>query len=153
MLTDLQRFRKKFIICKRTGCWPWIGSKRKPFKRYAYTTGEFKINGKEFKSHRASWILFNGDIPYGKHVLHKCHKPLCVNPDHLYLGTHLDNMKDMALSQRSYHMKLNKEQVIDIFNSKEQTIVLARKYGVDRCTIKRIRYGRKRTAITEGLHV
>lgn len=147
----LERFRLKFLISKRSGCWPWVGSTRKPFKRYVYTTGEFKINGHDVKAHRASWLLYNGSIPEGRHVLHKCHKPLCVNPDHLYLGTHNDNMRDMAAAQRSFHMKLNREQVIDIFQSKEQTIVLARRYGVDRCTIKRIRYGRQRTAITGGL--
>ncbi|WP_394118326.1 HNH endonuclease signature motif containing protein [Xanthobacter lutulentifluminis] len=46
------------------------------------------------EAHRASWMAFKGDIPNGLHVLHRCNTPSCVNPDHLYLGTNLDNAAD-----------------------------------------------------------
>lgn len=45
-------------------------------------------------AHRVSWIIFRGKIPKGKHVLHKCDTPLCVNPKHLFIGTALDNIRD-----------------------------------------------------------
>jgi hypothetical protein len=64
------------------GCWIWLGAAN----RYGMVRGD--------RAHRVSWKTFRGPIPHGLHVLHKCDTPLCVNPDHLFLGTHLDNMKD-----------------------------------------------------------
>jgi hypothetical protein len=49
----------------------------------------------EYLIHRWTWKRHNGDIPEGKYVLHHCDVRCCCNPDHLYLGTQLDNMRDM----------------------------------------------------------
>jgi HNH endonuclease len=51
-------------------------------------------------AHRISWMLFRGEIPVDAHVLHKCDVTLCVNPDHLFLGTHTDNMQDCVTKGR-----------------------------------------------------
>ena len=69
-------------------CWEW--------QRYVDHGGYGRIryNGKSFYTHQYSWIIFNGAIPPGMHVLHHCDNPSCVNPNHLYIGTHQDNMRD-----------------------------------------------------------
>jgi len=56
--------------------------------------------GGGLKAHRASWIVHKGDIPKDKDVLHKCDVRCCINPDHLFLGTHQDNMRDRDLKGR-----------------------------------------------------
>lgn len=70
------------------GCWIWTRSGN----RRGY--GQIVYRRKHMETHRASWIAFKGDIPSGLHVLHRCNTPSCVNPDHLYLGTYLDNTAD-----------------------------------------------------------
>lgn len=53
-----------------------------------------RLNGKNMGAHRAAWIRVNGVIPDGLIVCHKCDNGLCVNVEHLFLGTHRDNMQD-----------------------------------------------------------
>jgi hypothetical protein len=56
--------------------------------------GQFVMNGKSMLAHRASYELFVGPIPEGMLVLHTCDLPLCVKPQHLWLGTQAENMRD-----------------------------------------------------------
>lgn len=55
--------------------------------------------------HRVAWEWANGPIPDGANVLHRCDKPACVNPEHLFLGTQADNMRDMYQKGRSRGQK------------------------------------------------
>lgn len=80
-------------VNKTSDCWNWTGATNK-WKRGLGGYGIIGIDGKNIKSHRFSWELHNGPIPKGKFVLHKCNNRLCVNPDHLYLGTQRNNMMD-----------------------------------------------------------
>ncbi len=110
------------------GCWIWNG-KYTAHRRY----GAFFLNGRLEQSHRASWMMFKGEIPKGVCVLHQCDVPSCVNPDHLFLGTSKDNTQDMMKKGRhNGNYKLTPSQAIEIRNSDEDSRVLAQRYGISR---------------------
>lgn len=70
-------------------CWNWIGSK------CSDGYGNFAIQKIIFGAHRVSRVLHFGEIPDGLHVLHDCDNPACVNPAHIFVGTHQNNIQDM----------------------------------------------------------
>lgn len=79
-----------------SGCWLWLGAV--DGKGY----GKLGQHGRNFiAAHRLFYTFHVGPITGGLHVLHKCDTPLCVNPTHLRLGTHQENMKDMQAKGRS----------------------------------------------------
>lgn len=97
------RFNK--FIEKKESCWMWKGHINKD----GY--GTFLLNGKKTGAHRVSWIIHKGIIPLGLYVCHSCDVRSCVNFDHLFLGTHTDNMQDMVKKGRNKNLKLSSEQV------------------------------------------
>jgi len=92
-------FTHVHIYNSNNSCWTWIGNKNK--QGYGY----FGLNGKTWKAHRLVWVFAFGKIPGGIFVLHKCDNPMCVNPSHLFLGTHKDNMDDMVAKGRAVNPK------------------------------------------------
>jgi len=95
----LERFESKFQ--KTNGCWIWTGAKEK--KGY----GLFRLGTNNKIASRVSFVLYKGEIPKGKLVCHTCDTPSCVNPDHLFLGTHKENLEDMTKKNRRFSI-LNK---------------------------------------------
>lgn len=147
----------------QNACWKWPG------KTDAKGRGRVWLKGKIELAHRAVWKTKNGSIPAGKILCHHCDNAGCVNPSHIYVGTHADNMRDMKDRKRYYaakypdrvkelaralgksntwasginnpKAKLTARQAASIRSSKLPTKTLAEKYGVHRTTIQCIRRG------------
>lgn len=130
-----------------SGCWEWQWG----LDSHGY--GQMKLNGSSFRAHRASWIKHNGPIPEGLNVLHSCDNRRCINPDHLFLGTHQDNMDDRENKGRgACHKGDNNGRASlssnDVFRIRARLTegvscaILAREYNVTWTTIQNIKVGR-----------
>ena len=148
--------------CKRTGqspdcnkagygdlkaCWDWLGG----LNEDGY--GHANAFGGTFKAHRLSYKLHIGEIDTGAQVLHKCDNPKCVNPDHLFIGTPLTNMRDKMIKGRGNHARgaragstrLIESQILEIRSLRKQGVKskkLAEQFGVSQAAICHIVSGR-----------
>lgn len=134
------------IYKSETGCWEWQGA---TFKGTGY--GCISINSIPKLAHRVAYEEANGEIPEGLLVLHRCNNKLCINPDHLYAGTHNENMRDMANTdavkgENNANSSLKESDVLEIRKLiKERKVYygdIAKMYGVSREAIKDIARGR-----------
>ena len=91
MMTPTERFWSK--VRKTDTCWLWTACMIRGYGQVAW-------NGKPRRAPRVSWEIHNGPVPAGLLVLHRCDTPACVNPAHLFLGTHTDNMRDAKAKGR-----------------------------------------------------
>jgi hypothetical protein len=130
-------------------CWIWTASK------FENGYGQFQMNGKPRRVHRLMYEHMNGPIPEGMLVRHRCDNPICVNPAHLEVGTHLDNMRDMRVRGRAVsrpgeshlNAKFTQEQVEFIRSSciprhpELGGAALGRRFGVSTSAINSIMSG------------
>ena len=146
---QLRRYR-----ISASGCWEFTGK----FGADGY--GKLKRDGKTVRAHRAFYEALVGPIPRGLLVCHRCDNPKCVNPAHLFCGTVLDNERDKDAKRRrpppwwvlhpelalrgvkNPASKLTLAQVAEIRRPGAGTNELARKFGVNRTTIQRVRSGK-----------
>jgi len=91
-------------VAKGDGCWEW----KRSCGKGGY--GQIMVAGIPWRAHRLSWAISHGEIP-SVHVLHHCDNRKCVRPDHLFLGTDLDNVRDMERKGRANHPRGEKHGV------------------------------------------
>ena len=141
-----ERFARKYIPEPNSGCWLWTGSSN--HRGYGTINAGGPTPGSRL-AHRVSWTLANGEIPDGLWVLHRCDVPSCVNPDHLFLGTHDANMEDMVAKGRSVHRhgernpraKLSDGDVEFIRQSPESRFEIAAKFSITPNYVRQLRAG------------
>ena len=131
----LERFSEKYRIDEQTGCWIWTG---------AIMTGGYGMicAGKgmgNIGAHRASYMLRHGDLAHRVQVLHRCDNPNCVNPDHLFIGSHQANMKDMEVKGRAKGLERSDQidKMLTLLEVGISQTMVANLFGVHRTTIQR----------------
>lgn len=141
-----EEFFQARLSPQKNGCVLWIGAK----KSHGYGVFWRGRTGLRVSAHRYSYERTHGPIPAGLGVLHKCDNTSCVNPDHLFVGTQGDNMRDMAAKGRGgapkgmnhFSRKLDEAKVRAIRAATETLTALAAEYGVAKQTICGIKQGK-----------
>lgn len=133
---QIARFWSK--VEKTDGCWLWRGA--------LYGGGYAMVGKPPRRGNRVSWELAYGPIPKGMFVCHKCDVRHCVRPDHLFLGTHDDNMRDMWAKGRGSlkARKLSVQQVLEVrvrLAAGETMKSIGARFGVTDVTISHIKTG------------
>jgi hypothetical protein len=147
---DRVKFETHFVKKSRHECWIWTS--RIGTSGYGRFTMGYAKSGRQTNAHRAAYAIYVGPVPDHLLVCHKCDVRACVNPSHLFLGTPLDNMKDMIrkgrgklvqphYGERNGLAKLDANKVRAIRRSEETDAALARKYGVSHPALASARRG------------
>ena len=139
----MERLESRVERVTESGCWLWtwrIGTR-------GY--GRTSIDGKHIEAHRLAAMLAGNDVR-GKHVCHRCDVRSCVNPAHLFIGTHADNMRDCASKGRRPPSHLRASDIDFIRNGPLGRRQLARKFSLSPSYIGRIRSGKVNPRVTNG---
>lgn len=145
LLNEKDRFLSSFTKRLDKYCWEWNGT----INNYGYGV-MYREKYKRILAHRMSWIHYKGELPDDKCVLHHCDNRVCVNPNHLFLGSRDDNNKDMVskgrhnpygsrtgktAGEKHGGSKLTEKDVKMIRNSDQSGAELARKLGISKTTV------------------
>jgi hypothetical protein len=137
----VQRFYDK-VYRDKCGCWTWIGARSRGY-------GQLRFMGRTRPAHVVSYILHVGEVPPEKEVAHRCDNGYCVNPEHLFVCTHAENIEDKVLKGRQAkgeqngNSKLSEDIVRQIRKLCEQeasNTKVGRLYNVDQKTVYNIRH-------------
>lgn len=134
-------FSDFYIPEPNSGCWLWLGALNP--KGY----GQVHVKGVTLAAHRRSWQLHQGQIPDGLHVLHRCDNRMCVNPDHLFLGTNGDNVADRTkkgrhvsvIGENQSRSKLTEQDVRSIRQDPRHNTTIAGELGVSNVLISMVK--------------
>lgn len=106
-MQDKERFLTK-LRKEASGCWVWQAA----YDAAGY--GRFWLGGRMQPTSQAAYRLFVGEVPQGLCVLHNCHNKGCCNPEHLRLGTHAENMADLAVAGNNSLRKLSAARALEL---------------------------------------
>jgi hypothetical protein len=139
-----ERFNEKYVVNPKTGCWDWITGDSEEYPKF-WNEGGY-IRASRFSYQRASGARLRPE----QCVCHSCDNPSCVNPGHLFIGNHLENMRDKAAKKRASRLpgtangraKLDEGTVTAIREEYAKGGVsqweLARRYSIGQSTISRV---------------
>lgn len=142
---DRERFWDRVDKKEPDDCWLWTGATARNY-------GILTINYKSYYAHRLAWTLTYGPIRKNLHVLHHCDQPKCVNPKHLFLGSHADNMADMVKKDRQakgeLHSKTkltddNVREIHRLYSEGVKQNIIAQKFNMSVSSIYNIVKGRR----------
>ncbi len=169
-LMDRIDLRHDFIATKMaqhvisdTGCWEYTGYlKENGYGTMKIYVRDFYPKKRTFLIHRVSYAYFNGEDPGELFVCHKCDNPSCINPDHLFLGTPLDNTRDMWNKGRAADQggmnngrcKLSEdvvEQIVESIKNGKSNTAIAAELPVTHSQVSLIRGGKSWRWLTEKL--
>ena len=152
-----------YTLDQETGCWRWGGKIKKARCGYGQIViycQDMNPKKRMFYAHRVAYAFFNGADPGELCVMHSCDNPACINPDHLVLGTHADNMSDMAKKGRSTAGELNPrsklsrstvEAVIEKIVQGCSNVDIAEDLPVTHAQISNIRHGKAWRNLSESM--
>ena len=141
-----ERFWK--YVMKADDCWPWIGTTNHDGYGVLRTRLESGRRQSTF-AHRVSWQMHYGEITEGLEVCHKCDNPPCVKPEHLFLATHIENIRDATVKGRmrglrgelNWNAKLTDKMVLEIHLMTSQGVsrtAIAKHFNVSTALISAI---------------
>jgi HNH endonuclease len=121
------------------GCWLWTGARGKN----GY--GQITVAGRRgCRPHRVVYELFHGPIPVGLEVCHRCDHPLCLRLDHLFLGSHAENMRDMSMKGRAACPHPSRYRFLAPDGTVHEGVnvrAFARRHGLDHSCLRRLLRG------------
>ena len=144
-MPDPLKIRLEAKTVKTNKCWLWEGV----IDKYGY--GRIMKEGKRVGTHRAAWMVYKGEIPDGLQVLHSCDVRNCVNPKHLFLGTHAENHLDkcdkdkVAWGDQHWNCKISDHDVQVLIESTLSSSMLARIFNISKGHVNYLKKGYRRT--------